>query len=192
METLQQIWERLAKEGYETDKGSVHSYIPIYEKILASYRETAKYFLEIGLFKGDSLRMWERYFINAMVHGIDCNETPHGGLADLRTMIESGNHLVNIIDATDKKAIDSIYFHIKFDVIIEDAGHEMNQQIELYNIWKRRLTPYGIYIIEDIQDIDKDFETFQNIDPEKDVTILDIRASKGRYDDVLCIITKKA
>jgi hypothetical protein len=46
----------------------------------------------------------------------------------------------------------------------------------------------SIYIIEDVQNIDKDIEVFKNMDSEKTIEILDRRSIKNRYDDVLIII----
>lgn len=191
METLVQIWERLSKDGYETDKGSVHSYLPIYETVFAPYREAAKNVLEIGIFKGDSLRLWEEYFINAEVHGVDCDEQPHGGMADLRPMIAEGNHNIHIIDAVKWWDYKGMFNTKWYDIIIEDAGHHVEQQLELYKVFKPALSKGGLYIIEDIQNIDETTGYFETIDQEKTITIIDNRHIKGRYDDVLVIITDK-
>jgi len=192
METLSQIWERLAEEGYKSDKGDVHSYLPIYEEILAPYRGTHGNILEIGLFKGDSFRMWERYYCPDTRHyGIDCDLQPHGGLADLRPFILEGHERILIMDAANKNKVDQEFEGISFDVIIEDAGHDISQQVEIYNAFKNKIAKGGIYIIEDIQDIDRDRKVFENIDPDKNIQIVDRRLIKGRYDDVLVIITDK-
>ena len=44
------------------DKGSNHSYIEIYERLLSPYRDTNCKVLEIGVAQGYSLRMWNQYF----------------------------------------------------------------------------------------------------------------------------------
>lgn len=175
----------------KTDKGDVHSYIPVYEHILAPYRTTAKNVLEIGLFNGASMKMWERYFPDAIIYGMDCDVQPHGGLADLRPMIESGGYNIAIGDATSPADLKRYFNDLKFDVIIEDAGHAISQQFEIYAALKPYLNKGAIYVIEDVQDIDRDLETFMEIDPEKNVEIVDRRSEKGRYDDVLIIITDK-
>lgn len=190
MNTLYNIWLTLEKQGRGSDKASVHSYIPVYEEILAPYRDCARV-LEIGIFQGHSLRMWEAYFDKAQVHGVDCSETPHGGMADLRPMIRSGEHNIHIFDACFEPDIKRHFEGMTFDVIIDDAAHDVRQQLQLYSIYKHWLSPGGLYIIEDIQDIDKDRETLLNIDPEKDIEIIDLRHVKGRYDDVLVIIKDK-
>ena len=186
MKTLLEIWDDLKEQGYETDKGSVHSYIPVYEELLAPYRETALNVLEIGLFNGASLRMWEEYFTRAAVLGIDCSVTPHGGMADLRPMIKAGWD-IHIFDAENKEEVAKRFSGIKFDVIIEDAGHEINQQLNLYKIWKPYIAECGIYVIEDIQDFNIGIKRIiEEID--EDVEIFDRRSEKGRYDDILIVI----
>lgn len=192
MQSLEQIYNKVF-ETHWMDKNSSHSYLPIYEQLLASYRTTAKNILEIGLFGGGSLLMWEQYFAGN-VHGIDCSETPHDGLADLRPMIAEGNHLISIFDATDAKEIKKHFEGITFDVIIEDAGHEINQQIEIYYNFKPYLKKGAIYIIEDIQDVDKMNADLKSgklliyLGEEKTLKIIDRRKIKGRYDDVLVVI----
>lgn len=186
MKTLLAIWDEMKANGCESDKGSVHSYIHVYEKLLAPYRETALNVLEIGLFKGYSLIMWKSYFgINTKVYGIDCSETPHDGMADLRPMIKAG-WPIHIFDAENEDEVAKRFSGVKFDVIIEDAGHEINQQLNLYSIWKEYLSNDGVYIIEDIQDIktnrDRFYEEIGYVD------IHDLRYVKGRYDDVMISI----
>lgn len=185
--TLKNIFETLQQQGFETDKGTVHSYIDVYEELLKPYRNTAKNVLEIGVFKGNSLRMWDLYF-SGFVFGVDCNETPHGGMADLREMIASDEFNIKIFDAENPELVKNHFTTRKFDVIIEDANHSLEQQLKLYNIYKEYLAPDGIYIIEDVEDIDKSRAVFENIDNNKTVTILDRRHILNRFDDVLIII----
>ncbi len=185
--TLKQLCAKYYNNGWP-DKDTVHSYIDIYEDLLAPYRTTAKNILEVGLFSGESLKMWEEYFADGIVSGIDISDTPHGGLADLRPMIEEGTHNIHIFDATNENEIKKRFGKVKFDVIIDDAAHSIEQQLELYEKWKSKLSPNGIYIIEDIQDIDKDRKKFENLNPDKTIGIIDLRHVKNRYDDVLVII----
>lgn len=187
MNTLKNIYYALCKQGYETDKGTVHSYLDVYEEILAPYRETAENILEIGVFKGHSLRLWTEYFKGGVI-GVDCHIKPHGGLADLTDIVKLGAFNILIFDATNKDIVKEAFKNIKFDVIIEDANHSIEQQVELYNVYKDYLNDGGIYIVEDVQDIDSTKEIFENLDNSKKITILDRRNIKGRYDDVLVII----
>lgn len=189
MDTLKQIYARHSGPGKFNDKNTVHSYLPIYEEIFAPYRETAERVCEIGLFDGHSLRMLEEYFRTEDVYGIDCDEQPHGGMADLRPMIKEGIHDIYILDAADENSVEMFFpkTEYQFDVVIDDAAHNLEQQMKIYSIWKERLTPGALYVIEDIQAVDRDGEKFEALG----FKIIDRRKIKGRYDDVLAVIGGK-
>lgn len=182
METLEQLYHK-HKKGDWPDKGSVHSYIEVYEELLKPYRETAKNVLEIGLMSGESLRMWTDYF-HGTVYGMDLNDKPLNGLADLGKCIADGYN-VKFGDAANPAAIHNLFEGIKFDVIIEDANHDIEQQLNIFIALQPYLAKGGIYIIEDIQDIDKVMYIFRSWEPFWEV--LDRRHIKKRYDDVLAI-----
>ncbi len=184
--TLHEIYLK-QKRGDWPDKGTVHTYIDAYAEIFEPYRYSAKNILEIGLMSGESLRMWEDYF-SGNVYGMDCDLTPIGGLADLRPIIAEGGHNIFIGDAASNVDIERFFSGISFDVIIEDAGHDLSQQLAIYNNLKRFLSPKGIYVIEDVQDIDRDRKVFEGIDSKRTIEILDRRDLRGRYDDVLIVI----
>jgi hypothetical protein len=188
METLAQICEKNTVNGWP-DKATVHSYIEVYEEILKPYRGKVN-FLEIGLFSGQSLRMWEQYFNEGKCTGIDCSDQPLG-MQDLRPMIAEGTHNIFIMDGTSKADIEKNFKGEKFDVIIDDGSHNIEHQLESYKHFKSHISKGGIYIIEDVQDIDANIDLFRNIDPKKNVEILDRRKLKNRYDDVLIVITDK-
>lgn len=174
------------KNGDWPDKNSTHSYIELYEHILEPYRLTAKNILEIGLMSGESLRMWDEYF-EGKVYGMDCDIRPVGGMADLTEAISAG-YRICIGDASNPYDIEKYFKGMKFDVVIEDANHNVEQQLDIYAAVKPYMAQGGIYIIEDIQDIDETHTVFENIDLSKKVTIYDRRYVKKRYDDVIITI----
>ena len=55
---------------YGTDKVR-HGYTEIYNKILDKYRLDNFNFLEIGVFYGSSIKMWNEYFTNAQIYAAD-------------------------------------------------------------------------------------------------------------------------
>lgn len=178
--TLLEVYNK-HKKGDWPDKGSVHSYIEVYEEILAPYRNTAKNILEIGLMSGESLRMWAEYFTGT-VYGVDCSIKPIDGLADLTQTIKDGYNVL-IGDAADPFFIEDCFKEIKFDVVIEDANHDIEQQLHIYKTLKPYLNSDSIYIIEDVQDIDQHIGWFEQMGGG----VIDRRHVKNRYDDVLVI-----
>jgi predicted O-methyltransferase YrrM len=189
MKTLLELYNK-HKKGDWPDKGSVHSYIEVYEELLAPYRKTAKNVLEIGLMSGESLRMWTEYFKDAVVYGVDCDVSPIGGMANLSDAIREGYN-VKIADATNALEMGLHFQGIKFDVVIEDANHDIAQQLQIFDTLLPYVAEGGIYIIEDIQNIDESRQIFETINHVKEVIILDRRHIKNRYDDVLVIIKDK-
>ncbi len=187
MDTLAQIYARHSGGTKFNDKGTSHDYIGVYESLLAPYRETAKRVVEIGVFDGHSLRMFAEYFTNAEVHGIDCDEQPHGGKADLRPMISDGKHNIHIFDATDGQEVQRKFKDSLFDIVIDDAAHNIEQQVKLIEIWLPRLAPGGLHVVEDIQEIDCTRAIFESLG----FKIIDRRSTKNRYDNVLAVFGGK-
>lgn len=185
MKTLAEIYSQYRGDDWisGTDKGSTHSYIDVYDLLLLPYRcKPGVRMLEIGISEA-SVLMWTEYFSLGEVQGIDLPE-------NWKTPSKVGFPQVLLMDAT--KPDHNLLIEVKarkFNVIIEDAGHSIEQQLALYLVWKWWLNPGGVYVIEDIQDIDKSRDQLERIDPSKKVTIYDRRQVKGRFDDVLVVIT---
>jgi hypothetical protein len=127
------------------DKGSFcHNYTDVYARYFAPLKEMPIKFLEIGIYKGASVKLWEGYFKNADLHFIDItfkkiqyfSARSHYHLCNQ----ESPEGLQKFIDATGGH----------FDIIIDDGGHTMNQQITSFCILFPHLKSGGLYIIEDL------------------------------------------
>ena len=58
---------------YPTSK-NVTGFLEIYEKYLKDYKNEEINILEIGVDRGDSLRLWREYFTKAKICGIDIIE----------------------------------------------------------------------------------------------------------------------
>jgi SAM-dependent methyltransferase len=116
-----------------------------YEKHIGPIRFTPLVFLEIGIERGKSLRMWEEYFPSARISAIDINEKC------LRYQSERSR--VFIGDQADRdfllQVVDASGGH--FDVIIDDGGHYVDQQLTSFRVLFPVLRPGGIYVIEDLE-----------------------------------------
>ena len=190
MKTLAEIYQKYAGVDARSgcDKGSVHAYIETYASLLAPYRSTAKFVLEVGIMGGHSLRMWEEYFDSAVVHGVDLCDQPFDGMADLRPMIAENTHCIHLFDATSQAEVEERFSGVMFDVIIEDASHSIESQLAIYANLRSHLAPDGIYIIEDVEDIDRSRPFFEKIDAMRPVGVFDLRSIKKRFDDVLVVV----
>ena len=116
-------------------------YFELYEKHLWKFINRKPKVLEIGVAQGGSLDMWENYFINGKIIGLDCNKWCKG-VTDKKLYI--GNQ-------TDRKFLRSVIEKEKsFDVIIDDGGHKAEQMVTSFQELYPALNVGGIYIIEDV------------------------------------------
>lgn len=119
-------------------------YFPIYEKHFAPFRDRAFKMLEIGVYMGGSLQMWNHYFPKATIVGIDivpgCKQHEH---------VENNIH-VRIGDQSDERFLQSVIdeFGI-FDLILDDGSHQVAHVNKTFQYLFPRLADDGIYFIED-------------------------------------------
>jgi cephalosporin hydroxylase len=186
MKTLQEIYQN----HLQSDKGTFHSYIEVYERIFSSLRLAAKKVLEIGIAGGASLQMFEEYFQGAEVYGVDARIKPTGpfGNCDLTELIETGMHRIRILNAKVKAQVELHFKGVEFDVIIDDASHDLESQLTVYSNFKDKLSANGLYVIEDVYELEQRRASYERMDPEKNVTIYDLRPIKHRVDDVLVVL----
>lgn len=188
MTTFEKILKKYeGRTNYEgTDKNSLHSYGPVYDRIFEPIRESARTVLEIGVLSGASLVALEEYFPNATIHGIDIN------LSRLKHGI---NHPRINFAKMDGTAPDTpARFNAKFDLIIEDASHLPDHQVKSLDIFADFLNPGGIYIIEDIDGaFEKDLrQRLKSVADRHGLSMewMDLRSIKKRYDDILAVFVK--
>ena len=140
---MKQSLEEISKQ-YRSDKGSVyHNYLEIYEKYFSKYRDSLENFLEIGLWEGDSIRMWRDYFTTGDLVGADILDLSHVVLP--KTQI----HICDQSERTQLTELVNKTFN-EFDIIIDDGGHwQHRQQITLGHMFPF-LKSGGVFVIEDL------------------------------------------
>jgi hypothetical protein len=118
-------------------------YFPIYTRHFAPYRGRPVRILEIGIYRGGSLDMWRWYFGEQVtLVGIDIDE-------DARAASDP-RHVVEIGDQTDADFLRRVaQEHGPFDIIIDDGGHEMQQQIVTAETLFPLLADGGVFLVED-------------------------------------------
>lgn len=129
---------------YKSDKGSVyHNYLEIYEKYFSRYRTTLSNFLEIGLWEGESIKMWREYFESGNLVGADILDLSH---------IKLPNTQILVCDQSDREQLESLVSKTfkQFDIIIDDGGHMMHQQQITLAVMFKYLKPGGVFVIEDL------------------------------------------
>lgn len=148
----------LAKK-HETDKGgrhyrygggdsdTCHEYTPIYWDLFGFRRLDVKRVLEIGVNAGSSLRMWEEFFPNAEIIGIDCRHETIFNAGRIRCLLADQNNRASLENAL------GLWYAgpEQFDLIIDDGSHETSHQITSLQVLLPYLARGGKYIVEDLQ-----------------------------------------
>lgn len=125
-----------------TDKCSeAHNYLNKYEFFLNKWREKELVVLELGVFRGASLKMWGDYFQNGTVYGVDIDPECK--------KYEQKNCKVIIGDLGNEDTLDKIA-ELSPTIIIDDASHLWSHQIKAIYHLLPTLKSGGIFIMEDM------------------------------------------
>lgn len=188
--------------NYKTDKGTAHNYLETYENLFSGIRTNKMNILEIGVLFGGSLKMWEEYFCNSTIYGIEDfsqkDSNKDFGSFDVNA-VEVRNDLAkhNRIRLVEGDARDNDFIQkeigsvgIKFDVIIDDGDHVVPNQVDNFNNLFPYLSDDGVFVIEDVNDmkaakylkkyINKNFASVE-------VEIIPLNIQE-RADDILMVV----
>ena len=132
----------LANRGGAVLDKWVH-YFPIYHRHLDRFRGRPVRLLEIGVYRGGGLDMWSRYLgPDAKLVGLDIDE------AAIRAV--RGRFPVVLGDQADPEVLLRINEQYgPFDVVIDDGGHTMRQQIVTAETLFPLLNDGGVFLVED-------------------------------------------
>lgn len=120
-------------------------YFDIYERHFRRYQRTAPTVLEIGVFHGGSLRMWNRYFgSGSTIVGVDID--PRAATVAAPPSIH-----VRVGDQSDGEFLRRVVEEFgPFDIVIDDGSHIPRHQIaSLEHLWDA-VAPDGVYFVEDL------------------------------------------
>lgn len=118
-------------------------YFDIYERHFARFKNKEVVILEIGVSQGGSLQMWKDYFgIKCKIYGVDIDPRCK--------QFEEENIEIFIGSQSDKNFLRKIKSSIpKIDILIDDGGHTMKQQIVTYEEMYSHMKEDGVYLCED-------------------------------------------
>lgn len=137
----------LEKYFYNNKGKLIHKwlhYFDIYHRHFAPFRKKEITVLEFGVFQGGSLQMWRNYFgKKARIIGVDINPK-------CQELEEKGIE-IHIGDQEDRNFLKQLMKKVgPVDVVIEDGGHTMKQQINTFEEVFPYVTEGGVFLIEDL------------------------------------------
>ena len=178
-------------DNSRTDKNTVHSYLPLYQKLLINKKETAKNVLEVGIHYGGSIKLWSDFFTNANVYGLD--------IMNINNVWESIKNNEKIILHTSTDAYNNDFFinhflnkNIRCDFMLDDGPHTLESMIQFIKLYSQIMTDDGILIVEDVQLLEW-IDVLKNEVPphlQQFIKVYDLRPNKNRYDDIVFTIDK--
>ena len=121
-----------------------HHYLPLYDRYFGPFRGKPLRFLEIGVFKGGSLRMWREFFgPQATIFGIDidpgCRDMG-GDVAEVRIgSQDDGAFLCEVVEEMGG-----------VDIVLDDGSHTMSHLRSTLGTLLPLLSDGGVYAIEDL------------------------------------------
>lgn len=180
--TLHEILKNNERIALFTDKHLQHDYIPVYEKLMSPYRDRAKNVLEVGICNGGSLALWKKYFKSATIIGLDSTHVhcAHEFLFLEGVMYRWGS-------AYEKSVLDSLP---EFDIGIDDGPHTLETMTFFVAEYSKKVAPGGMLIVEDVQDYSWFEELQKHVPANFKSEIIDIRANKNRYDDMMFVLRR--
>ncbi len=137
----------LEKYFRQNSKRLIHKwihYFDIYHRHLGRFRGKPIVVLEFGVSQGGSLQMWRKYFgRRAKIYGVDIDPRCK--------QFEARRIKIFIGDQEDRDFLRSIAEKIgPIDVLIEDGGHTMGQQIATFEELYPKVKTDGVFLIEDL------------------------------------------
>jgi len=136
--TLRELGSRAGTDKAEPRR----TILDLYDQHLRALRDEQITLLEIGVFRGESLRMWRDYFPLGRIYGVDI---------DADAMQHEDERIrVFIGSQSDDAFLDNVIAESgEPDIIIDDGSHLASDQIgSLLHLWPH-LKPGGYYIVED-------------------------------------------
>lgn len=119
-------------------------YFDIYDRYLTPFIGKEANILEIGIDRGGSLELWHNFLENPNIFGVDANSDVKNIKFHFPVNLELG-------DQADLSFWEKyIATKPEFDIIIDDGGHYMHQQVHTLVALFPRLKDNGVYIIEDV------------------------------------------
>jgi hypothetical protein len=126
--------------------------------------------LEIGIYEGNSLRMWRDYFTKAQIYGLDVDPSRKFEEERIHTFIgdQSSRDVLKALPGP-------------FDIVIDDGSHKCQDMITSFECLFPMLPAGGLYFIEDTNLIRKEvWNPADEFTPYFTKIALDVAANRNK------------
>ncbi|KAH7725857.1 hypothetical protein AAVH_06700 [Aphelenchoides avenae] len=120
-----------------------HNYTRIYVDFLEKYRSRPMRLLEIGIYKGSSVLLWEEYFPYADLHFLDIT-------GEKIRYNSSRSHYYFFSQNDTEKLSEMARYAGPFDIVVDDGGHFMEDVILSFKTLLPHVRAGGMYVVEDL------------------------------------------
>lgn len=135
---MKDIAELCIQKKFQTDKYNLGYLDNFYQGFFDKNYENIHTILEIGVKRGGSLALWNEYFKDCEIHGVDIN----GPIKVPGTKTHKAN-------AYDKNFTDR-FQNEYFDLVIDDGPHTYQSWIDLIDLYYDKIKVDGYLVIEDV------------------------------------------
>ena len=138
------------KSPLTKETGSRHAYTPVYSLLFSAMRHREIVVGEIGTLEGNGLKMFREFFPNASLYGFEGDP----GMREICEKLELNDTIIEFIDVVAEDSIRKAFKNTgqKFDLIIDDSSHRLEDQLRIIENCVPFLRPGGYLVIEDIFD----------------------------------------
>jgi len=128
-----------------SDKESYHKYISnFYNEKFNRFKTEKINLLEIGMLWGDSIKLWDDFFENAKIYGVDVSNKLKYNFSEKVNLIFDDAYSENFINNLKSK-------NLKFNIIIDDGPHTLQSQLFFLSNYPELLCDKNsIIILEDV------------------------------------------
>ena len=139
---------------HNTDKGTLphgHAYTDVYYKYWKEIQDSVKSVLEIGIWRGASLKTLRDFFHNAEIYAIDVQDGVEGGRGEpIGDLLDGDRITTYLCDQTDQVKLNELFGNMQFDIIIDDGCHNTLYQQKSLSYLFDYVKPGGLYVVEDL------------------------------------------
>lgn len=131
--------------SFDTDKRESPGYLEHFERHFGGLRGEPVKLLELGVLHGGSLLMWQEYFAQGLVVGLDLDANPFKEMPDRVRFYRGSQDDHALLDRIARECAPE-----GFDIVLDDASHVGTlARTSFRKLFGEHLKRGGLYVVED-------------------------------------------